>query len=175
MTNPNSAKAAAPSSRILPLGSCAYCGHQTTASLVDTAGVKIPVCGRCKRIDSTPPQHDPDYSPDWRVPNRGARGPNWTRSAGVSIDTLALRWGVSRQAAWKRVRAAKARGPEALASLLAPLALNHGYSVPQRKDTAVQVAAIEALAKQLPVSDLEALVGKLVVHLARVTEVTESE
>lgn len=107
---------------------CAYCGKTTTARLVDSAGVHVPVCVPCQRVDPTPPAHDPTYAPEWRVVRRGAYGPNPFRAIGIDIPALACLAGVSRQAMHKRFTKAMKNGLDAnaLRSLRDNIRIAHG-------------------------------------------------
>jgi len=97
---------------------CAYCDRTTTSRVVDSHGVHVPVCVACKAVDPTPPPHDPTYQPGWRVVRKGAKGPHWTREAGIDIPAIACALGISRQAVHKRLVNARAKGPEALEKVL---------------------------------------------------------
>lgn len=139
------------------ISECLYCGKTTTASILDTAGIRLPLCKTCRRVDPTPPAHDPTLEPGWRTVRVGTRGPNPWAAMGVSVPAVAQAWGVTRQAAHKRLaKAFRVGGVGAVVKLLTttgPGVLRPGPSQ--------ELVAAEMAARDLSLADLETLVDRL--------------
>lgn len=153
----------------IQISECVYCGKTTTASILDTAGIRLPLCKICKAADPTPPPHDPDLAPGWRPVAQGTRGPNPFRAIGVSVAVCATRWGVSRQAAHKRLAEAL-RGPGGAAACLA---LSQAESPPGLRNgrLSAKAEAVELAAAQLSLADLAVLTERLTKRVARLRRV----
>jgi hypothetical protein len=90
----------------LPVAHCGYCHVVTTAYLLDTKRVRIPVCKKCKSQVARPIPHDPEFEPGWRTPQVGTGKPHKYRGK-MNVADMAGRLGISRQAMYKRIHKAE--------------------------------------------------------------------